>query len=152
MPWFLKFGTAGIGTGSLVFGPVSMYTDSFLTSPNAKPSSRHCSRVMLREQLLQRPRAHHRAGEVVPAAGLRLLDHRDRHFAEALHRLRVVAQQLQQAVGAGEAGGAAADDRHAHLDQLVLGVEAVLDELLLGVHRRREGRGHDLAVAGAVMR
>ena len=46
MPWFLKFGTAGIGTGSLDFGPVSMYTDSFLTSPNAKPSSRHCSRVI----------------------------------------------------------------------------------------------------------
>ncbi len=35
-------------------------------------------------------------------------------------RLRVVGQQLQQAVGAGEAGGAAADDRHADLDPLVL--------------------------------
>src|SRR5271166_6543791 len=45
LPWFLKFGTAGIGTGILLFGPVSMYTDSFVTSPKAKPSSRHCSRV-----------------------------------------------------------------------------------------------------------
>ena len=85
----------------------------------------------IREELLQRPGAHHRAGEVVPAAGLRLLDHRDRHFAEALHRLRIVAEQLQQAVGAGETRGAAADDRHADLDQLVLGVEAALDEFLL---------------------
>ena len=105
----------------------------------------------IREQLLQRPGAHHRAGEVVPAAGLRLLDHRDRHFAEALHRLRIVAEQLQQAVGAGEARGAAADDRHADLDQLVLGVEAALDEFLLGVDRRRVGRGDDPAVAGTVM-
>ncbi len=47
-----------------------------------------------------------------------------------LHRLRVVGQQLQQAVGAGEPGGAAADDRDADLDPLVLAVEAALDELL----------------------
>src|SRR5271168_4712143 len=46
LPWFLKFGTAGIGTGSFVFGPVSMYTDSFVTSPNAKPSLRQSSRLI----------------------------------------------------------------------------------------------------------
>ena len=107
------------------------------------------------EQLLQRPRAHDRAGEVVPAAGLGLLDHCDRHFAEALQQFAparpIVAEQLQQAVGAGEAGGAAADDRDADLDQLVLGVETALDELLLGVDRRWVGRGGDLAVARAVM-
>ena len=95
----------------------------------------------------ERPRAHDGAGEVVPAAGLGLLDDRDRHLAEALHRLGVVGQQLQQAVGAGQAGGAAADDRDADLDQLVLGVEAALDELLLasrpgeaGHCRRRDAR------------
>src|SRR6185437_10894014 len=44
---------------------------------------------------------------------------------------------------------AAADDRDADLDQLVLVVEAALDELLLGVHGGREGRGRDLPVAGA---
>ncbi len=60
---------------------------------------------------------------------------------------RIVAEQLQQAVGAGQAGGAAADDRHADLDQLVLGVEAVLDELLLRIDGRREGRGDDLPIA-----
>ena len=86
------------------------------------------------------------------AAGLCLLDDRHRHFAEALHRLRIVAEQLQQAVGAGKAGGAAADDRHADLDQLVLGVEAALDELLLGIDGRREGRGDDLPVVRAVIR
>src|SRR6185312_14636958 len=83
-------------------------------------------------------------------AGLRLLDDRDRHFAEPLHRLRVVREQLQQAVRAGQARRAAADDRHADLDQLVLAVEAMLDELLLGVDRGREGRGRDLPVLGAV--
>ena len=42
---------------------------------------------------------------------------------------RVVAEQLQQPVGARQAGGAAADDHDADLDQLVLRVEAALDEL-----------------------
>ena len=78
-----------------------------------------------------------RAGQVVPAARLGLLDDRDRHLAEALHRLRVVGEQLQQAVGAGQAGGAAADDRDADLDPLVLGVELALDELVRRVDRRR---------------
>ena len=68
----------------------------------------------------------------MPAAGLGLLDHRHRHLAEALEQLRVVGQQLQQPVGAGQAGGAAADDRDADLDQLVLVVEPALDELALG--------------------
>src|ERR1019366_5719912 len=105
----------------------------------------------LREQLLQRARAHDRAREVVPAAGLGLLDPRHGHFAEALHRLRIVGQQLQQAVGTGQARGAAADDRHADLDQLVLGVEAALHELLDRVHRGREGRRSDLAAAGTAV-
>ena len=80
------------------------------------------------------------------AAGLRLLDHRDRDLAELLHRLGVLAEQLQQAVGAGEPGGAAADDRDADLDPLVLAVEPALDELLGRVDRGREIRRDDLAV------
>ena len=48
-----------------------------------------------------------------------------------------VAQQLQEPVGGGQAGGPAADDRHADLDALVLGIEFALDELLHRVHRRR---------------
>ena len=101
------------------------------------------------EELLQRAGAHHRAGEVVAAAGLRLLDHRDRDLAQLLHRLRVVGQQLQQAVGAGEAGGAAADDRDADLDAVVLAVETALDELLLDLDGGWEVRRGDLAAAGS---
>ena len=80
------------------------------------------------------------------AAGLRLLDHRDRDLAELLHRLGVIAEQLQQTIGAGEPGGAAADDRDADLNPLVLAVEPALDELLGRVHRGREIRRYDLAV------
>jgi hypothetical protein len=39
-------------------------------------------------------------------------------------------------------GRAAADDGHADLDALVLGVELALDELAPRVHGRREGGGH----------
>ena len=102
-----------------------MYTASLVTSPKAKPSLRQSSRVISGNSSSSGRRAHDRARQVVPAAGLGLLDDRHRHFAEPLHRLGVVGQQLQQAVGARQAGGAAADDHHAHLDQLVLGVEAV---------------------------
>ena len=92
------------------------------------------------EELLQRPRPHDRARQVVPAAGLRLLDDRHRHLAERLEQLLVVGQQRQQAVGARQARRAAADDRDADLDQLVLVVEAVLDELARRIDRGRELR------------
>ena len=59
-----------------------------------------------------------------------LLDHRHRHLAEALRQLRVVLEQLQQADRAGQPGLAAADDRDADLDALVLGVRRRADELL----------------------
>ena len=81
------------------------------------------------------------------AAGLRLLDHGDRDLAELLHRLGVVGQELEQAVGAGEPGGAAADDRDADLDPLVLAVERALDELLARLDRGRELRRHELSIA-----
>jgi hypothetical protein len=81
----------------------------------------------------------------VAATGLGLLDDRDRDLAEALHRLRVVAEQLQQPVGTRQPGRAAAHDGDADLDELVLVVEAVLDELLPGVDRRREVRRGDRA-------
>src|SRR5205807_4730470 len=45
-----------------------------------------------------------------------------------------------------ETRGAAADDRDADLDHLVLGVEGALDEFLLRVDRRRERRGRDRTV------
>ena len=71
------------------------------------------------------------AGEQVGAGDFALLDHRDRHFAELLGQLRLVLEQLHQLVGAGEAGRAAADDRDADLDALVLGIGRRAD------HRRR---------------
>jgi hypothetical protein len=74
----------------------------------------------------------------VAAARLRLLDHRDRNLAEALHRLRVIGEELEQAVRAGEPSRSAADDGHPDVDALILGVELSLDELLDRVYRRRE--------------
>src|ERR1019366_8657935 len=88
------------------------------------------------KQLLQRTRAHHRARQVVGAAGLGFLDHRHRDLAQPLHCLRVVSQQLEQPVRARQPGGTAAHDRHADVDALVLGVEFTLDELLHRVDRR----------------
>ncbi len=51
-----------------------------------------------------------------------LLDHGHRDFAQLLGQLRLVLEQLHQLVRAGQAGGAAADDRDADLDPIVLGV------------------------------
>ena len=55
-------------------------------------------------------------------------------------QLRLVLEQLRQADRAGEPGGAAADDRDADLDALVLGIGRRADELLGGVDGRRELR------------
>ena len=79
-------------------------------------------RVVVGEQLADRRRVHDRAGELVRAGDLALLEHRHRHLAERLHQLRVVLEQLQQPDRAREPGLAAADDRDADLDPLVLGV------------------------------
>ena len=53
---------------------------------------------------------------------LALLDHRDRDLAELLGQLGLVLEQLQQLDRAGEPGRAAADDRDADLDPLLLGI------------------------------
>ena len=87
---------------------------------------------------LESRRAHHRAGQVVRAARLALLDHRHRHLAEALHQLRVVARAAAAAGSRRPARRAAADDHDADVDPLVLGVELALDELPDRVDRRRE--------------
>ena len=72
------------------------------------------------------------------ARDLALLEHRDRHLAERLHHLRVVLEQLQQPDRAREPGLAAADDRDADLDPLVLGVGGRSEELPRRVDRRGE--------------
>ena len=50
-----------------------------------------------------------------------LVEHRDRHLAQGLGGGRVAGQELPKADGAGQAGGAAADEEHADVDALVLG-------------------------------
>src|SRR5436305_5704534 len=93
------------------------------------------------EQLLEPGRAHHRAGQVVRAARLALLDHRHRDLAEALHEIGVVGQQLEQPVGTGQPGRSAADDDYADVDPFLLGIELALDELADRVDRRWELAG-----------
>ena len=76
---------------------------------------------------------------------LALLDHRDRDLAELLGQLRLVLEQLHQLVGAGEAGGAAADDRDADLDPLVLGIGRRADHVGAVERRRELDSGRDCA-------
>ena len=64
--------------------------------------------------------AHHRARQQVGAGPLALLGDRDRHLAELLGELRVVAEQLAEAHGRGQPRGAGADDQHPDVDALVL--------------------------------
>jgi len=68
------------------------------------------------------------------------------NFTQALHRLGVLCQQLQQPIGARQTRRAATDDRDAHLDQLVLGVQAALDELL----RESTGAGRPAGTTSVV--
>ena len=74
-----------------------------------------------------------------------VLDHRHRHLAELLGQLRIVLQQLQQPDRARQAGLAAADDRDADLDPLVL-LEQAADTLeanratLIGLAVREAGK------------
>jgi len=79
----------------------------------------------------------------VGAGDAALLDHRDGHLAERLGQLGIVLEQLEQADRARHAGLAAADDRDADLDPLVLGVRRDADELRRRVDRRRVLDGRD---------
>jgi hypothetical protein len=90
------------------------------------------------EQPLHRRGPHHRARQQVRPGRLALLDERDRHLAERLQHRLVLGQQLGQPDRAGEPGGPAADDHHADLDPLVLGIRGCPDELLGRVDGRRE--------------
>ena len=106
--------------------------------PFDRPERRPVLLGQVREQPLHRRRVHHRARQQVRAGVLALLDQRHRHLAERLHQRLVLGEQLHQPDRAGEAGRAAADDRDADLDPLVLGIGGRADELLGGVDRRRE--------------
>jgi hypothetical protein len=90
------------------------------------------------EERLHRRRPHHGAREQVRAGALALLDERHRHLAQRLGERLVLGQQLGQPDRTGEARRPAADDHHADLDALLLGVGRLADELLGGVHRRRK--------------
>src|SRR5262249_40562114 len=72
---------------------------------------------------------------------LALLDQGDRHLAELLGQLGLVLEQLHEPDRAGEAGRPAADDRHTHLDALLLGIGDPGDELLRRLYGRRKLSG-----------
>ena len=102
-----------------------------------RPVRRPVGLVDVGQQLAQRRRLHHRAGQEVRPRRLPLLDERDRDLPEALGECRLLLEQLRQPDRAGEPGRAAADDHHADLDPLVLGIGRRPDELL----RRIDARG-----------
>ena len=77
-----------------------------------------------------------------------LLDHRHGHLAERLRQLGVVLEQLQEPDRAGHAGLAAADDRDADLDPLVLRIGRRADELRHRIDRRRELDRGDVVPVG----
>ena len=85
--------------------------------------------VLVGEELLERARLHHRAGQVVRAARLALLDDGDGDLAELLEQLLVFGEELQEAVGCGQTGRPTTDDRDADLDGLVLAGLGGGDEL-----------------------
>ena len=56
------------------------------------------------------------------ATDLALLDDGNRNFAELLHQLGLVLEQLEGLDGGGKTGGATADDRYADFNALILGI------------------------------
>ena len=73
----------------------------------------------IREQRLERPRAHDRAREQMRAGSLALLDDGDGHLTEGLHQLFVLSHDLTQTDGTSQTSRTGADEEHAHLDELV---------------------------------
>ncbi len=88
MPWFLNGG--GVGMRSDSFGGRGHVDRLFGDLAEGKALLAPLLASHVREQFFERLRAHDGAGEVVPAAGLCLLDDRHRHFTQTLHRLRIV--------------------------------------------------------------
>ena len=129
LPWFLNGGGVGMRTLQLAG---RQQVDGLLG--DLAEGEALLAPVLARdvgEQLLQRPGRMTAPDRLWPPQVLAFSMTATGHLAEALHDgSGSSAEQLQQAVGAGEAGGAAADDRDADLDPLVLGVELALDELL----------------------
>src|SRR4029453_16634652 len=66
----------------------------------------------------QAARVEDRAREQVRARLLAFLDHRHRHFAEALRGLRALLEELSQPERAGEPGRPGADDQDPDLDRI----------------------------------
>lgn len=130
LPWLAKFG----GVGRLERLALGAEPDRAVVLHLGVGEGRRGD-VDVREERLERPRVHHRAGHVVRAAHLALLDDGHGDLAERLQQLRLVGQELQEPAGAGQAGGAAAHDGDADLDALVLGVRRRGDELLDDVDR-----------------
>ena len=89
------------------------------------------------EELAQRRRVHHRAGEEMRARLLALLEHCDRHVAEPLAHVRVLLEQLAEPDRAREPARPRADDRDADLDPLVARIRRRADRVA-GAERRRE--------------
>jgi hypothetical protein len=116
---------------------------------------RQCFEIFVGEEFLERPRLHHRAGQVVRAARLALLDDGNRNFAELLEQLLVFSEELQETVGRSQTSRPTTDNGDADFDELVLASLGGCDELGLRVDRRRElcrsvsvvGGGHGLVLS-----
>ncbi len=68
------------------------------------------------EELPERPRVHHRAGEAVVAQPLAFFQDTDLDVAQPTALLLVALDHLRQVDGAAQARGAATDEQHVQLD------------------------------------
>ena len=89
------------------------------------------------EELAQRRRVQHRAGQQVRARLLALLEHRDGNVAEPLADVRMLLEQLAEPNRAREPARPRADDRDADLDPLVGRIRRRADRVA-GAERRSE--------------
>ena len=89
------------------------------------------------EELAQRRRVQHRAGQQMRARLLALLEHRDGNVAEPLADVRMLLEQLPEPDRAREPSRPRADDRDADLDPLVARIRRRADRVA-GAERRSE--------------